>query len=54
VTDRREFERRRMAHFRRTHRGQEPPKHGLTGYQNYGCRCSVCREANREATARNR
>ena len=37
--------------WRQSHRGTPPPKHGLNGYQNYGCRCDVCRDA---STARRR
>ena len=25
-----------------------PPEHGVTRYDDYGCRCEVCREANAE------
>jgi hypothetical protein len=28
--------------------------HGLNGYTHYGCRCGVCREANRTRHAKNR
>lgn len=45
--DRREYNRRTVATFRRQNRGNEPPTHGKTGYQNYGCRCPECTEANR-------
>ena len=29
-------------------KGQEPPNHGASGFSNYGCRCKVCVEANKE------
>ena len=30
----------------------EPPNHGLSGYQNYNCRCPVCTKAGAEAHLR--
>lgn len=25
-------------------KGREPPQHGRSGYDNYGCRCPICTE----------
>jgi hypothetical protein len=47
--DRREYNRRTVATFRRQNRGKEPPEHGKNGYDNYGCRCSACTEAKQKA-----
>lgn len=41
----REYNRRAVEIFRRQKRGTEPPEHGRNGYDNYGCRCTVCSEA---------
>jgi len=49
--DRKEYNRRAVATFRRQRRGQDPPSHGRNGYDNYGCRCRVCVEANRAKSA---
>jgi hypothetical protein len=46
--DRREYNRRAVATFRKQHRGKEPPEHGRNGYENYGCRCAICTEAARK------
>ena len=39
----------RAAHAARKKRliGRTPPTHGASGYNNFGCRCEVCREAKR-------
>lgn len=41
----REYNRRAVEIFRRQNRGKEPPEHGRSGYDNYGCRCQVCTDA---------
>ena len=37
----------KCARERAARAGQEPPRHGCSGYTNYGCRCEVCTEANK-------
>lgn len=40
----------RLRHKERVQAGlSSVPSHGLSGYSNHGCRCEVCREANRTA-----
>jgi 5-methylcytosine-specific restriction endonuclease McrA len=42
----------RRCHVEKTTAQREPRwQHGLTGYR-YGCKCEVCRQANRESNAR--
>lgn len=36
------------------HKGLTPPSHGVYGYREYACRCSVCREAATAARRRSR
>ena len=38
-----------QAHRKAKLKGQKPPWHGAYGYSTYGCRCDVCKEANRLA-----
>jgi transposase len=33
------------AEYARSLKNQDPPAHGVSGYQNYACRCKVCKEA---------
>ena len=35
-------------------RGKVPPKHGLSGYVNYACRCEICKAANAARSRRRR
>jgi hypothetical protein len=43
--------RNRIRKLRAARRGTQPPVHGRSGYDNWGCRCQVCRDAKRRANA---
>ena len=34
------------ADWKRRVRGTEPPEHGQSAYNHWGCRCNICTEAN--------